>query len=173
MATASAVVALTPTAVRCPSSTSVKGDRLVIEVQHRGRDLRYPLLVDPTTYTWQYDTSYGAEYWDYADAGLWESDETSTENGLTITSAFDNVVDDWAEWTYTPPGTAYVASFQGLAEKIYDADLSVSEVGLRRSNGTWAVTPEIVPARPDRSISAAAWSRRATNPSPATLRRTT
>jgi hypothetical protein len=53
VATTSKVVAFDADGRPVPVHSSVHGEQLVIEVDHRGRDLRYPLLVDPTTYLWE------------------------------------------------------------------------------------------------------------------------
>ncbi|MDA0178749.1 polymorphic toxin-type HINT domain-containing protein [Solirubrobacter phytolaccae] len=141
VAMTSAVVAFDADRRPVPVKSTVVGDKLVIAVDHQGRDLRYPLLVDPTTYTLASGTS--SEHWAYADQGVWASDASLAY--LEINTYNDTSAGDWAEWTYTPPGTGYVTRLEGGVTVDYMlAENSESNAGLRRSNGTWAVPPVLV-----------------------------
>lgn len=119
------------------ATTSVEGSSLVISVPHRGLGLRYPILIDPSTYLF----SDNIDVWTYADDGVKAWDH----GGLWLGAPFQSELwepGDFSELTYTPPGSAYVTRFSGSFywESLYMHVFTQPVVGIRRANGNWEST---------------------------------
>jgi hypothetical protein len=81
-----------------PSKITAKGDRVILEVDHRGRDLMYPLIVDPEVHQYFIDAAWSDWVWGqslgassggfgravndpaYYPRGLYQSHPTNTYN---------------------------------------------------------------------------------------------
>ena len=103
----------------------------MIDVPHRGEDVRYPIVVDPA-YGWVDDGWLYLNPWVFADSGGMDS----APEQLWIGASGAVSEGAWGEWTYTPPGTAYVIEFSGNPWYDYPAPTRTLS-GVRQSNGAW------------------------------------
>jgi len=105
-----------------PASYAIEGDKLVLKIDHRSRDLRYPLLADPRVsegYDWHNNVSAQAP-WSFvndAGSGLFGGDLGTFSNwgkGLRIYTKPNTNIDGlkFARWTFpTTPGDSYYTRF--------------------------------------------------------------
>jgi Ca2+-binding RTX toxin-like protein len=109
-----------------PVELSVDGDTLVLGVQHRDKDLAYPILVDPTIYQdwgWWYQGQHlsglGAWRWQQSAGAWWVNHGTEDTGfpgyegkGLFIATAPGTLQgQQWGQWIYSAPNAgSYLAS---------------------------------------------------------------
>jgi RHS repeat-associated protein len=139
LAGVSAPVAVDADGVPVPASMRVEGQRLVITVDHRGGDFKYPILVDPTVieyvedFNWHDNGAIGQGRWAYAvsnqaDLGRWTfllSSNATWGRGLEIGVQGGDWGDgSWGEWHWDAPGTAYVRRAEFLY--VYSANAGIT-----------------------------------------------
>jgi hypothetical protein len=83
------------------------GSKVIVRFEHRDRDLRYPLVVDPFSTEGFYDTGESQASWHTAKSGNWELFYVCSSCMFTRTLG-GNTSSDWAEWHYRARGVAYV-----------------------------------------------------------------
>jgi Ca2+-binding RTX toxin-like protein len=109
-----------------PVEMRVEGDSLMLDVAHRGQDLAYPILVDPTMYQnwgWWYQgqnlTGLAAFRWQTSGNAWWVTEKPKTEGfpgyagkGLFIETAVGQLTGhQWGQWIYSAPnGGTYLAN---------------------------------------------------------------
>ncbi|MBJ7331841.1 MAG: hypothetical protein JHC95_18240 [Solirubrobacteraceae bacterium] len=120
-ASISAPVSVDAQGVSVPSKFRLEGGTLAIDVDHHGRDLAYPILVDPT---WSYVDGFdGHEQW--FPAGAYDGNTSGQQSyvlsrtgNLAVTGKHNNPPTDgqWAAWYYPSPGygSAYIFRTQFL-----------------------------------------------------------
>ena len=153
--------------VAVPTSYKLVGNRLAIHVDHRGRDVKRPLLLDPVieTFRWhcppvngQDQSGYGCgssgadtDRWDYdeypeGDARLYEG--FNDHNGYGLDLYLDAAPSNpgypaWAQnsWNWKPPGAAYIyrAEF-GLFRYTGGTNIYVAQ-GIAQPNREWEDGP--------------------------------
>lgn len=159
-----------PTAVdaqgaEVPVTMTVDGKSLVIDVPHRGKDLAYPLLVDPVIDTWNWHNSTHGTIWGVFPG--WLPQHVGTTNFEVLTSCQPLLTNSCnasgtgtgqglhsravggqtypanssGMWRYTAPGTdSYIASASigsWRYHKGVTGDSPAAWWGLKDATGTW------------------------------------
>jgi hypothetical protein len=100
-----------------PTQLSTDGNRVVVHVSHRDRDVAYPILIDPAIIRDNYGADYAGtgrwNYWTYAQTQSFV--HTVSESYIFVSGVTQN----WLYWNnahgtyvYTPPANSYVTQAQ-------------------------------------------------------------
>lgn len=97
-------------------SMSTEGDRLVFKIAHRGKDLQYPLTLDPVmdTYYWYPSISSGYAHFGFVAGSPWKYNYY-TNQGLYILNNGTNYqyAGEQAYWAYIAPPDAWIDYVRG------------------------------------------------------------
>lgn len=110
-----------------PTQLTVDGHHVVVHVPHRGRDLAYPVLIDPAIIRDNYGADYAAAnrwpYWSYAQTQSYAASITDSAifvSGLTASTLY--TTNSYGMFVYAPPANSYVT--QAQTRLIYHAPQS-------------------------------------------------
>jgi RHS repeat-associated protein len=134
-----------------PVDMAVRDDRLVLRVEHRDRDVAYPIAVDPVIddYAW----------WGEEEMAQWEANDNPPNtfdffvgSGLFIYS--DPTVyyphTAYGQWTWTAPGDAFIATaeFHDARNFFYSGGSCISEAVFSVTRWDWEPGSWHVPGTP-------------------------
>jgi RHS repeat-associated protein len=94
-----------------PVAMTVSGDDLVLAVEHRSGDYRYPIVVDPSVWDEQLNhISPHATNWHYEHLGsAFTASENTEGKGWTEHIAGSHSATEWGAMVYTTQGESYIA----------------------------------------------------------------